>query len=70
MFDMEGAKLYVPAQKQETQYGQAPADEKRAEQRQAMEVGQPLGDAKAQKPGDRPLLEKKNINNRQGRKLV
>jgi hypothetical protein len=42
MFDMEGAKLYVPAQKQATQYGHAPADEKRLQKGKAMEVGEPL----------------------------
>jgi len=94
MFDMDGVKLYVPAQKQETQYGQAPADERRAEQGKEMEVGQPLENGKSldkekikevsqgqpvanknktlpQKPGkDNPLLEKKERNHRQGRKIA
>jgi hypothetical protein len=51
MFNKEGEKLYVPAQKQETQYGQAPADEKRAEQGKTLEVGQPLESAKQQENG-------------------
>jgi hypothetical protein len=68
MFDIEGVKLYVPAAKMEKQYGQAPVDEKRAEQGQAMEVGQPLGDAKSQ--NDRPLLEKKKVNRGKGHKIA
>ncbi|MES2006364.1 MAG: hypothetical protein V4450_17735 [Bacteroidota bacterium] len=75
MFDMEGVKLYVPAPKMEKQYGQALADEKRADQGQAREVGQPLSDAKqqnrstSQNKKDRPLLEKKNQNQEKGQRI-
>lgn len=48
MFDMEGVKLYVPAQKQEKQYGNAPIDEKLGAEGKVMEVGQPLEPAKQQ----------------------
>lgn len=48
MFDMEGVKLYVPAQKQEEQYGKAPVDEKREAEGKVLEVGQPVDPAKQQ----------------------
>jgi len=93
MFDTEGAKLYVPAPKQETQYGQAPVDEKRIEEGKVMEVGQPVDPAKQQrnghgkdgkqreavamvnepsfqKPNNKPLLEKKRVNNKKGRQIA
>lgn len=49
MFDKEGTKLYVPAPKQEVQYGKAPVDEKRVEQGAVLEVGEPLNAGYQQK---------------------
>lgn len=59
MFDKEGTKLYVPAPKQEVQYGKAPVDDKRVEQGAVLEVGEPLN-AGYQQKNDKglPLSEK------------
>lgn len=72
MFDMEGVKLYVPAQKQEKQYGNAPVDEKRATEGKVMEVGQPVenGSQQSTNRSNRPLLEKNNPNQRNNRQTV
>jgi hypothetical protein len=68
MFDMEGVKLYVPAQKQEKQYGQAPIDGKLAAEGKVMEVGQPIEPAKQQdkgQTGETKQADAVAMNNRQ-----
>jgi len=46
MYDMEGKKLYVPAEKQDQRYGQAPSDEKRVENGLQASIGDELGTKK------------------------
>ncbi|MBV9986841.1 MAG: hypothetical protein JO301_04130 [Chitinophagaceae bacterium] len=54
MFDMEGKKLYVPAERQDQRYGQAPADEKRQTNGQAISVGELLpGNGQEKKAGQK-----------------
>ncbi|MES2329994.1 MAG: hypothetical protein V4539_10350 [Bacteroidota bacterium] len=46
MYDMEGKKLYVPAEKQDQRYGQAPVDEKRMDNGIKANIGEELGGKK------------------------
>lgn len=58
MIDTEGRKLHVPGPKQDTRYGQAPADAKRSESGTAVQVGdvvqQIAGNLQSQAPTTKP----------------
>ncbi len=63
MYDMEGKKLYVPAEKQDQRYGQAPVDEKRVENGLQASVGDELGTKKVE------LLPVNEIREGMGQKI-
>lgn len=57
MYDADGVKLFVPGPKPETQYGQAPADEKQLLNGKLLEVGEPLAYGKETKREQANLTE-------------
>jgi hypothetical protein len=64
MFDMEGKKLYVPAEKQDQRYGVAPADENKLEGSLQVNVGEKLGGL-LENPGEKKV-DLLPVNNEMG----
>lgn len=70
MYDMDGAKLFVPAPQQSVQYGQAPVDAKREASGVVQEVGQVLQPGHHTKQRVQPMTQAEASNGTTKKKIL